>query len=200
MTRTTDSALARLIERSRAPEEERCELCGVPLPRAHRHVLDLEAGDLQCACRPCALLFDREAAAMGRYRLVPERRVRLAAPPTEVDLDAPVGLSWYVRQPDGSVLVRYPGPAGATTGTASDGTWSALLACWPELAHLTPLVEALLINTARGRREHWIVPIEDCYRLIAVIRTHWRGLSGGTDVWPAVDEFFAVLGAPPGNR
>src|SRR5690242_21215924 len=31
-------------------------------------------------------------------------------------------------------------------------------------------LEALLANTAGGRAEHWIVPIEDCYRLVAIIR------------------------------
>lgn len=189
----TGSALARLIERSRAPAEETCELCGVPLPERHRHVLDLDADELRCACRPCALLFERESAALGRYRLVPERRVRLAEPGAEAADDAPVGLAWYVVQPDGAVSVRYPGPAGATTGVVEPSTWAALVACWPELGGLAPSVEALLVNTARGAGERWIVPIEDCYRLVAVIRRHWQGLSGGRDVWPAVDEFFAGL-------
>jgi hypothetical protein len=54
-------------------------------------------------------------------------------------------------------------------------------------------VEALLINTARGAREHWIVPIDSCYRLVAVVRREWSGLSGGGTVWPAVEAFFAAL-------
>jgi hypothetical protein len=37
------------------------------------------------------------------------------------------------------------------------------------------------------------VPIDDCYRLVALIRQEWRGLSGGTTVWPAVDRFFTEL-------
>lgn len=185
------TALGRLIESSRAPVEDRCELCGAPLPDRHRHVLDLDADELRCACRPCGLLFERDAAALGRYRLVPQRRVRL--PELDAETEAPVGLAWYVVQPDGAVVVRYPGPAGATSGVVDPATWSALVRSWPELADLAPYVEALLVNTARERREHWIVPLDDCYRLVAVIRAQWKGLSGGRDVWPAVDAFFAEL-------
>jgi hypothetical protein len=51
----------------------------------------------------------------------------------------------------------------------------------------------LLVNTTRDADEHWIVPIDDCYRLVAVIRREWRGLSGGSRVWPAIDGFFQAL-------
>jgi hypothetical protein len=51
-------------------------------------------------------------------------------------------------------------------------------------------VEALLVNRARGARMHFVVPIEDCYRLAGLIRTRWRGLSGGEEVWKEIDGFF----------
>jgi hypothetical protein len=194
MTAPAGSPLARLIARSRPVDEERCELCGVALPERHRHVLDVDADELRCSCRACALLFDRPAAALGHLRLVPQRRRRLPDPGG--DTGAPVGLAWYAVQPDGGVQIRYPGPAGATTGVVDEPTWSRLVTAWPELSELVPLVEALLIDTTNGRREHWIVPIEDCYRLIAVLRGQWQGLSGGRTVWPAVDEFFAGLAGP----
>jgi hypothetical protein len=54
-------------------------------------------------------------------------------------------------------------------------------------------VEALLINRARGLRGQWIVPVDDCYRLVAVIRTRWRGFSGGTEVWQEMERFFDDL-------
>jgi hypothetical protein len=79
-------------------------------------------------------------------------------------------------------------------------TWQALVAAWPQLAEIAPAVEALLVDTARGADEHWIVPIDDCYRLVAVIREHWTGLSGGREVWPAVDRFFAELARPARGR
>ena len=67
----------------------------------------------------------------------------------------------------------------------------------PELDHMAPEVEALLVNTARGHQEHWIVPVDVCYRLVAVLRREWRGLSGGSAVWPAIEGFFAELAADP---
>src|SRR5207248_445679 len=60
-----------------ADAEERCELCHAPIPAVHRHMLELSSRELVCACRPCSLLFDREGAGGGRYKLVPERRLRL---------------------------------------------------------------------------------------------------------------------------
>lgn len=195
----TDSALARLIARSRAPADDRCELCSAPLPDEHRHVLDLHADELRCTCRACALLFERDAAGRGHYRLVPQRRVRLPAA-DDLETGAPVGLACYVVHDDGTVLVRYPSPIGTTTGAVDAQTWQALVARWPQLAQLVPAVEALLVNTARGRRESWLVPIEDYYRLVALIREHWHGMSGGREVWPAVDDFFAGLGSSPHSR
>jgi hypothetical protein len=54
-------------------------------------------------------------------------------------------------------------------------------------------VEALLVNRVRGAREHFLVPIDECYRLIGLIRTHWRGLSGGREVWEELARFFEQL-------
>jgi hypothetical protein len=71
---------------------------------------------------------------------------------------------------------------------------------------MQPDVEALLVNRARGARSHWLVPIEDPYRLVALIRTRWRGFTGGKEVWIEIDRFFGELdarsrsAAPPANR
>jgi hypothetical protein len=61
------------------------------------------------------------------------------------------------------------------------------------LRTIEPDVEALLVDRHKGAREHWIVPIDDCYRLVALIRAEWTGLSGGDRVWPAIDRFFEGL-------
>ena len=53
--------------------------------------------------------------------------------------------------------------------------------------------EALLVNRVRGATEYYLLPIDECYKLVGLIRTHWHGLSGGTQMWEAIDEFFAVL-------
>jgi 2-methylcitrate dehydratase PrpD len=37
------------------------------------------------------------------------------------------------------------------------------------------------------------VPIEDPYRLVALIRSRWRGLTGGQEVWEGIEGFFAEL-------
>jgi hypothetical protein len=58
---------------------------------------------------------------------------------------------------------------------------------------MEPDVEALLVNHARGAREHWIVPVDECYRLVGLLRTHWRGLSGGQEVWTEIGKFFDAL-------
>ena len=42
-------------------------------------------------------------------------------------------------------------------------------------------------------REHFIVPIDACYELVGLIRLKWRGLSGGEEVWKAIEEFFERL-------
>jgi hypothetical protein len=41
--------------------------------------------------------------------------------------------------------------------------------------------------------EHWLVPIDDCYQLTGLIRTHWKGLSGGDEVQQHIDGFFDQL-------
>ena len=74
------SGLRRLAQRSAAERVEaleRCELCSEPIPASHRHLLDLDSRELMCACRACTVLFDRNAAGGGHYRLVPDRCLRI---------------------------------------------------------------------------------------------------------------------------
>lgn len=195
------ASLGRLIQRSgsaAAATEERCELCDAPLPVEHRHVLDLAAEELRCVCQACGLLFEREAAGRGHYRLVPRRRIRLGD--EDVPTGVPVGLAFLVRREDDTVVARYPSPIGTTSAGVDSATWAALTGRWPQLGDLVPDVEALLIHTGRGHHEHWIVPVDDCYRLIALVQQHWTGFSGGREVWQAIDEYFDRLGAPPRGR
>ena len=71
--------------------------------------------------------------------------------------------------------------------------WQGIVADNPLLAGLEPDVEALLVNRIRGRQDYYIAPIDECYRLVGLIRLGWRGLAGGTAVWQQIDEFFAGL-------
>ena len=90
-------------------------------------------------------------------------------------------------------MAYYPGPAGATESALTLPAWQELERANPVLATLAPDVEALLVNRARGARRYYLVPIEDPYRLVAVIRTRWRGFTGGREVWEEIDHFFADL-------
>lgn len=187
-------------ERSRPDPAERCELCGLEIPTAHRHLLDLEHRSLLCACRACSTLFDRSAAGGGHYRLVPDRRLRLEdfelADELWERLRIPVEMAFFFRNSDaGRVVAFYPGPMGATESRLGLDAWEEMEQANPILAQLEPDVEALLINRARGARSCWLVPVDDCYRLVAVIRTRWRGFSGGKEVWLAIDRFFVELDA-----
>ena len=63
----------------------------------------------------------------------------------------------------------------------------------PCCATLEPDVEALLVNRARGARQYFLVPIEDPTGWSALIRTRWRGLTGGREVWEEIERFFEAL-------
>ncbi|HWK28510.1 MAG TPA: DUF5947 family protein [Solirubrobacter sp.] len=162
------SALTRL---ARPATLERCELCGTPIAADHRHVLALDTREVKCACRPCGLLFERAE----RMRLIPTDVTRVAPPAVEL----PVDTVFFVRT-SGAVRAYYPSPAGAT---------ESLLDVDVDVAFADD-VEALLVNRARGA---WIVPIDACYALVGLMRTHWRGITGGADVWRELDRFYDGL-------
>jgi hypothetical protein len=145
-------------------------------------------------------LFDRAAAGAGgrHYRLVPDRRLRI----DDLDLDdvtwaelrLPVDLAFFFRSAQARrVLAFYPGPMGATESLLGLEAWAALEQRNPVLRTLEDDVEALLVNRARGARRHHIVPISDCYELAGLIRTRWRGLTGGREVWDEIGRFYDVL-------
>jgi hypothetical protein len=194
--------LAREAAVEREQELERCDLCGEPIPPKHRHLLDLESRELMCACQACRLLFERPAAGGGgaHYRLVPDRRLRLDDFVMDdvmwARLRIPVEMAFFFHStPAERVQAYYPGPMGATESLLELGAWEELERDNPVLATLEPDVEALLVNRARGARQYFLVPIEDCYRLAGLIRTRWRGLSGGEEVWKEIDGFFKEVAA-----
>jgi Family of unknown function (DUF5947) len=105
-----------------------------------------------------------------------------------------VGLAFFVKSSqEGRVVAHYPSPMGATRWDFDVAAWDALEARHPELREIASDTEALLVNSARGASEMWLVPIDDCYRLVAIIRREWQGLSGGSAVWVEIEQFFAAL-------
>lgn len=195
--RLQELARRRVAERP-TPDEERCELCAEPIEPGHRHLLDLETRRLLCACRACTILFDRSGAGGGHYRLVPDRAFLVENLELDEDawqgLEIPVGIAFFFHSSAaGRVVAFYPSPAGATESLLALGAWDDLVAANPVLAELEPDVEALLVNRTNGRREHWLLPVDRCYELVGLVRTHWRGFGGGSEVWAALDEFFDRL-------
>ena len=151
-----------------------------------------------CACQACKILFDRREAGAGHYRLVPDRRLRIDDFRLEDagwdDLRIPVEMAFFFYSTrDERVSAFYPSPAGPTESLLRLDAWEDLERANPVLQSLEPDVEALLVNRARGAREYYIVPIEDPYRLVALIRSRWRGLTGGQEVWEEIESFFARL-------
>jgi hypothetical protein len=196
------AALERIIRRADdrrvGRPNESCALCAVELPEDHAHMFDTEAQAPLCVCTSCSILFNRAAASEGHYRLVPDRRLPLTGVEPAM-LRVPVGLAFFVVGEDGRTRAHYPSPAGATRWEVDEGDWRAVVDCCPDLGSLAYEVEALLVNTARGHQHAWIVPVSDCYRLVALVRTHWEGLSGGDRVWQAIDEFFDQLRRSDGS-
>jgi hypothetical protein len=184
--------------RAEAEADEHCELCGSAMGREHRHLLAVASRDLVCACRPCALLFDRDGAGHGRFKLVPERRLRLDGfaldDATWEELRIPVDMAFFFASSEaGRVVAFYPGPMGPTESQLELTAWTRIAADNPVLDSMEDDVEALLVNRSRGARSHWLVPLDDPYALVGLIRTRWRGLSGGREVWQEIDRFFAEL-------
>lgn len=188
--------LRRLTRPRATAPVERCELCGTPLGPEHAHLLEVKARQVHCACDACATLFAHQQS--DRFRRLP-RRVRALTDFRMSDaawdeLRLPINLAFFVHStPHGRVVAMYPSPAGATESMLDLAAWEELAADNPAVRAMQPDVEALLVNRIGAAREHFIVPIDECYRLVGLIRSKWRGLSGGSDVWQAIGEYFERL-------
>jgi len=193
------ASLRRITNTRREPMVgERCEMCAASIGDEHQHVVNLESRVLMCTCRGCYLLFTAEHAEL-RYRAVPDRYLsfpNFAFGATEWDeLQIPVGLAFlFHNSVQERIIAFYPGPAGATESELPLDAWQRNVAANPQLGHLRPDVEALLL---RGPdREHpgfsaHVVPIDTCYELVGRLRSLWRGFDGGQEAHAAIDEFFA---------
>jgi hypothetical protein len=175
---------------------ERCELCATNLAAQHAHLVEMAHRRLVCACDACAILFSGHGA--GTYRRVPRDAQWL--PDLRLDdeawasLQLPIELAFFLYcTPAGRVVAMYPSPAGATEAAVSPEAWAMLLEDNPALRKLEPDVEALLVNRVKSAREYYRVGVDRCYELVGLIRTHWRGMSGGSAVWDEIGQFFTAL-------
>ncbi len=188
-------AVLRRFARKRTAAEH-CELCGADLQPLHPHLLDTQNRHILCSCDPCAILFSGQAA--GHYLRIPRdcRRLHDFVLSDELwqSLMIPINLAFFYRQADtGRVVAMYPSPAGAVESMLSFDAWNEIESENPALKAMQPEVETLLVNRVGTAREYYLAPIDQCYRLAGLIRLHWKGLSGGTEVWRHIQVFFDGL-------
>jgi Family of unknown function (DUF5947) len=183
------------------PPAERCELCSSTLAHEHPHLLELASRQIVCACEACSTLFDGMTG--GKYRRV-SRRIWLLNGFQISDgeweqLLIPINMAFFFYSSVHSRMITlYPSPAGAVESLLPLDAWAEIVKNNPLLNKLEPDIEALLVNRvgqARGAApaEYFFAPMDECYRLVGLIRTHWKGLSGGNEVWVEIAGFFSAL-------
>ena len=198
------SALAALRRFARPQRlREQCDLCSAELADEHSHLLELSSRRLACACEPCAILFSGQTAA--RFRRVPRRAELLSdfhlTDLAWASLQLPVNLAFFVNSTlAGGVVVLYPSPGGATEATLPAEAWQMLVEDNPVLDKLEADVEALLVNRVGEARDCYRAGIDQCYKLVGLIRTHWQGFSGGAKVWEEIGRFMSSLKERSGPR
>jgi hypothetical protein len=191
MTTVSLSPLRRFVP-SREPEEH-CDTCGRAIGAEHVHTFEAAARRIRCACESCGILY------ADVYRTIP-REIRLL-PDFEITdaqwnaLRIPISLAFFShRTQAGRVIAQYPGPAGAAESLLPLEAWEEIEASnGAALAGMQPDVEALLVNRVGVARDYFLVPIDECYRLVGIIRLHWRGLAGGALVWGRIADCFETL-------
>jgi len=108
----------------------------------------------------------------------------------------PINMAFFFKNSlEQRVIAMYPSPAGATESLLALESWNEIVTRNPALAGMEQDVEALLVNRlgySRGYSapEYYLLPIDECYKLVGLIRAQWKGLSGGTEVWQQIAEFF----------
>jgi hypothetical protein len=183
--------LGRLARPEPVVEYELCEICESRISEDHRHLLELGERRILCACEPCIAM----RSGVDNYCPVGTRTVWLDDFDFPDDLWAafqlPIGLAFFLRSSGtNSVVALYPSPAGATESELHLESWQSLVARNPILEQLDADGEAFVVNRMTAPAEHAIVPIDECYRLVGLIKSNWTGISGGNAISDAVPLFF----------
>lgn len=174
---------------------ESCSLCGVALDARHPHLFETSVRKIRCSCEGCANVFPH---ASGKFRRVPSRVKRLAdfgmSDEEWAALGIPIGIAFLQKS-----RAFYPSPLGTVESSVPPDAWDSLLEGNLVLRSMEPDVEALLVRRERAHREAFIIPIDEGYRLVGLLRREWRGFTGGDSVHEALDRFFAELEARSGG-
>jgi hypothetical protein len=189
--------------RSTARAVEFCELCSAGLGPEHPHMVELASRRIVCACDACALLFD--GLEKSKYKRVSRRALRLMnfelSDAQWESLLIPINMAFFFHSSrEGRVMALYPSPAGAVESLLPLEAWTEIAEGHREVLGLQPDIEALLVNRVShahgmGRADYFIAPIDECYKLVGIMRTQWKGLSGGAELWTEMARFFQELRA-----
>jgi Family of unknown function (DUF5947) len=183
---------------------ERCDFCSAELDELHQHLIEPERRRLICVCGACAILFGSQGETA--YRRVP-RLVRYLSDFRMTDaqwegLLIPIQLAFFFHSSRmGRVVALYPSPAGPIESSLDLLMWDEIAQYNPALKRMSPDVEGLLVNRAgragseEGSHEYFLAPVDECFKLAGLIRSNWRGLSGGEEAWKEIRRFFADLKA-----
>ena len=177
------ASLRRYVRPRAAPVRERCELCDAELAPEHAHLLEPATRRLACACEACALLFDGQVRAAIPPR-APPRPVPGRLPPDRRGLGRPLsshrpgvlraqhaGRRRHrpVSQPGGrhrvAGVARGVGDASSPRTRCSANSSRTSRPCWS--------------TGSRGPTSATASASTSAIKLVGVIRTKWRGLSGG---------------------
>jgi hypothetical protein len=187
--------LQRFVKRKQ-DDEERCELCSAALRGGHQHLWEVSRRQAICSCDACAILFSDQSGP--RFRRIPRdiRSLPAFALSDEqwATLNIPVEVAFFYKDSAAErTIAMYPSPAGATESTLTFDSWVEMERDNAVLSSMQPDVEALLVRRTRTSHQYYLVPIDECYRLVGLIRSRWRGLSGGSEVWAEIGRFFDDL-------
>ncbi|HET6145244.1 MAG TPA: DUF5947 family protein [Candidatus Acidoferrales bacterium] len=176
-------------------------MCALELGPEHGHLVEPAGRKLICACNACAILFEGQAGT--KYKRVPREIIYLKDfQLTDAQWDGlavPIEMAFFFNSsPLAKIVALYPSPAGPMESLLPLDTWTEIVSANPVLSGMQADVAALLVNRVGHERaavpaEYFLVPIDECYKLVGLIRAHWRGLSGGTEVWREINSFFATL-------
>lgn len=171
-------------------------MCSASLAADHQHLIEMSSRQLACACDACAILFSGQVEK--RYKRIP-RRIRYLSDfrITDVQWESlmlPINLAFFFKStPEGRTVALYPSPAGPVESLLALDAWNEIVQDNAILEAIEPDVEALLVNRVSVAREYYLVPVDECYKLVGLIRTHWQGLSGGAEAWAEIGRFFKEL-------
>lgn len=182
---------------------ESCELCSAGLGHDHPHLIEVASRQIVCSCDACALLFD--GMDKGRYKRVSRSTQYLTN--FEItdgqweSLLVPINMAFLFRSSiENRMIALYPSPAGAVESLLPLEAWAEIAQQNTMLNFLQPDIEALLVNRVGhahglGEAQYYIAPMDECYKLVGLIRANWKGLSGGAEVWTEIGRFFSELKA-----